>query len=159
LSKGQEIADRLKAINKEFIDVVQSFPDDRWQTKAIDEDRSVNVIAYHAALSHSGIAQMVKTIAEGGQLPSVTWEMIDQGNAEQAQQVAGATKAETVELLRSGGQEAAGIMRSLSDEQLAKTASTPAFGEQSWSAERVAETILLGHPQTHLASIKGSLEG
>ncbi|HEX5940441.1 MAG TPA: DinB family protein [Dehalococcoidia bacterium] len=156
MSKGQEIADRFEEINKEFISVVEGLPEDRWRSKAHDEDRPINVIAYHVASSHSQIAGMVKTIAEGGQLPPVTWEMIDQGNAAQAEQIAGAQKVETLDLLRTGGQEAVAVLRSLSDEQLAKTGSTPAFGEQPWTAEQIAERVLLGHPQTHLASIKGS---
>jgi DinB superfamily len=156
MGRGQELAERFEAINQDFISEVENYPDDRWHNKGHDENRAVNVIAYHVASSHSQIAQLVKMIADGGQLPPVTWDMIDQGNAEQARTIAGATKAETLELLRSGGQEVAATLRSLSDEQLARTGSTPAFGEQPWSAAQVAEAVLLGHPQTHLASIKAS---
>lgn len=156
MSKGEQLADRFEQINKEFISVVENYPDDRWQSKAFDEDRAVNVIAYHVATSHAQIAGMVKTIADGGQLPPVTWEMIDEGNAAQAVEIAGAAKDETLELLRDGGKEAAATLRSLSDGQLARTGSTPAFGEQPWTAEEIVERVLIGHPTTHLASIKGS---
>ena len=97
MSKGEQLADRFEQINNEFISVVENYPDDRWQSKAFDEDRPVNVIAHHVGLSHSQVATMVKTIAEGGQLPPVTWEMIDQGNAAQAAEIAGAEKHETLE--------------------------------------------------------------
>ncbi|MEX2236565.1 MAG: DinB family protein [Dehalococcoidia bacterium] len=155
MGKAQELADRFEQVNNEVIAAVESCPDDKWQDAASGEERQVNVVAHHIASSHGPIAGLVKAIAEGGELPALTGDMIDAGNAEHAKTAAGVSKSQTIELLRSGGREAADSLRGLSDEQLAKTGSMPLFGDQPWSAQDAIERVLIGHPQGHLGSIKG----
>ncbi|MEX2238563.1 MAG: hypothetical protein WEB00_13625 [Dehalococcoidia bacterium] len=82
-------------------------------------------------------------------------EMINEANAQHAKAAAGVSKFETLELLRSGGKTAADMLRSLDDEQLATTASLPAFGPRRVEATTVAEMVLIGHPKSHLESLKG----
>ena len=83
--------------------------------------------------------------------------MLDAGNAEHARQFAGCTKRETVDLLRGGGQAAASTVRGLSDEHLDNGAELPLMGGQRVSAGRIVEMGLIGHPTSHLESIRAAL--
>lgn len=156
MGKGQELAERFEKINNQFISTVEGYPDDKWQNTAEADGRQVNVVAHHVASSHSAIAGLVKAVASGGEVPQFTLDMINEGNAVHAAESTGVSKEETLELLRSGGQEAAQMLRGLTDDDLAKTASMPAFGDQPASAQMLAENILIHHPEGHLESIKGS---
>src|SRR5437762_7503426 len=96
------------------------------------------------------IANIAQAIGKGGPLPPMTREDIDRGNAEHAIKFAGCTQAETVELFRSSGEQAAGIVRSLSDTELDHSIEMALMGGQKVSAQHFIQMVLLGHLQEHL---------
>ena len=148
---GESLATQLESANNALIAAVEAMPDSQWQAACPDDGRSAGVVAHHVASSHQSIAGMVQAIASGQQLPPITMDMIHEGNAQHAKQFAHPDKAETVELLRSGGAAAAAMLRGLSDEQLARTGNV--IGNPM-SAQQVAEGILIGHPKMHLATVQ-----
>jgi DinB superfamily len=154
MGKSDELARKFEQANNAVIGAVEGMDDAAWQASCKDDPRSAGVVAHHVASSHQPVAGVAQAIATGQPLPPITGEMIDQGNAQHAQQFAGVGKAETLDLLRSGGKAAAETIRGLSDEQLANTAHfAPAGGVVS--AEQIIEMVLIGHPQGHLQSIVG----
>src|SRR5262249_9059140 len=128
--------------------------DAAWSAPCPNDGRSIGVVAHHVASSYPTISGLVAAVATGQPLPPITEEMIHQGNAAHAQQVAACTQAETVALLRGNAQAASALVRGLSDEQLANTA--PLFGQQV-SARQIAENILVGHPKGHLAAMAATV--
>jgi uncharacterized damage-inducible protein DinB len=152
--RAQALADRFEAANREIISTVEKCSDAEWRTKCAGETWSVGVVAHHVAESHAGIARIIQTIAAGQPLPSVTTEMIDQRNAQHAQQQANCTKQETLDLLRKNGASAATTVRGLCDEQLQRSGTLRAG---PMSAEQVVEGILIGHVKGHLASIRSAI--
>jgi hypothetical protein len=79
-------------------------------------------------------------------------ERLDAMNAEHARDFAECTKKETLELLRHGAALAAGAVRALSDEDLARTGRVMA-GAPAMSTEELATAGLLGHFDEHFGSI------
>ena len=154
-AQGEALAQQLEAVNNELIGTVEGLSDAQWRATCAPEGWPVGVTAHHLASSHEPVAGLVLAIATGQQLPPLTMAMIDQGNAQHAQQFANVGKPETVDLLRSAGAKAAGMVRGLSDEQLQQSA--PVLGGPPQTAQQVAENILIGHPRQHLASIRGAL--
>jgi hypothetical protein len=114
------------------------------------------VAAHHVAVSHPALSGLIQAIGNGQPLPPITAELRYQGNAQHAQQFAGCTKEETLELLRANGAAAAAAVRGLIDEQLERTGTVPVFGNTSVSAQQVIERVLIGHLGMHLPSMKAA---
>jgi len=99
---------------------------------------------------------MVQAVANGMPLPPITMDIVDGGNAEHAKQFANCTKAETLDLARKNSAGATSMLRSLSDEQLGKTATVAFMNNATVSAAQLAEMLVVGHVQGHLQSIKAT---
>ena len=153
--RAQALANRFDETNREIISTVEKCSDAQWRTKCAGENWSVGVVAHHVAGGHAGIARIVETLAAGQPLPPMTMEMLDQVNAQHAQEQANCTKQETLELLRKNGASAVATVRGLSDEQLQKSGTLMAG--RSMSVEQVIEGVLVGHVKGHLDSIRSAI--
>jgi hypothetical protein len=80
-------------------------------------------------------------------------EMLDEMNARHAKDFANCTRAETIELHRTGTAVAAATIRGLSDEELAKSG-TLLKGVPPMTAEQVSVSGLLNHIDDHFGSIR-----
>jgi len=149
---GESIATHFEQANADVIAAVEGMGDAQWRARSQNEQWPVGVVAHHVAVSHTGIADVVKAIAGGQQLPPFTQEMVDQGNAQHAREHASCTREETLALLRENGRTAEAV-RAIPDEGFARTA--PLLG-RDMSAQQAAEMILIGHPRSHLASIQAA---
>ena len=154
-TRAQALATRFEQANADVIRAVEPLSDAQWGAKTAEEGWTVGVVAHHIAQSHQGVAGLAEIVASGKPVPSITWDVIHQGNASHARDHAHCTKAETLALLRDNGAAAAKLVRGLSDQQLDRSASV--IGN-TMSAGQVVEHILIGHPQGHLASIKAALK-
>src|SRR5262249_40212036 len=130
---------------------------EQWGKTCTGERWSVGVTAHHVAASYGPITGFVQALANGQAMPPLTAEMLDAGNAEHARQFAHCTKEETVGLLQSGAKAAAAAVRGLSDEQLDRGAELTLMGGKRVSTAQLVELALIGHPTSHLASIRAAL--
>ncbi len=154
--RAEALAQRFEQANNDVIAAVAGCSDAQWKATTKEEGWSVGVTAHHIAVGHPGVFGLAQAIANGQPVPPITLDMINQGNAQHAQQFAGCTKQETLDMLRANGAAAAAGLRGLSDEQLDRSATLAVFGDSPVSAQQVVEMILIGHPQNHLASMKGA---
>lgn len=152
-SKGNALADQFQTANSEFMNLIEGLNDDQWERPCPGEQWPVGITAHHVAEDHGVLAGLINTIATGGKMPPIDAAALDAINADHAQRAVGAMRADTVALARSEGEKAAGLLRSLSDDQLAKTGALPAVGGEI-SAAQLAENILIGHIGMHLPSIR-----
>jgi hypothetical protein len=153
-SKGADLAIRFEAANDNFVRKLEALTPEQWTKPCVEVGWPVGVTAHHVAEGHATIAQLVGGVGTGAALPPITREMLDANNAEHAQRAAGVTRAETVQLARTNGAQAAQVLRGLSDAQLQATAQLPGpAGPQAMSAESIAENILIGHIGMHLSMI------
>jgi hypothetical protein len=157
--RAADLAAKLESANAAVIAAVESSSDDEWRAICPAEGWSVGVAARHIAVSHLPIMGLVEIVATGQQAPPITMDMFHASNARHAQEHAGCTRAEVLEILRRDGQAAADKLRGLSDEQLDRTASMAFAGGAEMSAVQLVEAILLGHPAQHLESIKAANAG
>jgi uncharacterized damage-inducible protein DinB len=153
----QVLAERLEQANRELIAAIERCSDSQWQARCADEGWSVGVAAHHLAVDHVLLAGLAQAVATGQAVPALTADMIDQYNAQHAQQHTVCTREETIALLETEGATAAGIVRSLSDAQLERSAVLPWEAGPPWSARRVIEEKLIGHVADHLANIRAAV--
>jgi uncharacterized damage-inducible protein DinB len=152
--RARALAERYEQANGDLIAEVERSSGGAWGKQCSNEGWSVAVTAHHVAIQTAPVAGIVHAIATGQPLPPITMEMIHQGNEEHAAQYANCTQAETAELLRTSGADAARMVRGLTDEQLDRSAELSLLGGASMSAQQFAENILIGHVEGHLASIR-----
>ncbi len=153
----EELAKRFEQTNDDVIAAVERCSDEQWRSTCAGEQWSSGVTAHHIGTAYVPIAEVIRALATGQPVPPLTAEMLDASNAEHARQFAGCTRAETVELLRRAGRQAADILRGLDDEQLENGAELPLLGGRRASAAEIVELGLIGHPTGHLESIRAAL--
>ena len=153
--RSQALAERFEQVTRQLAATIERCSDAQWKTKTTGEQWSIGVVAHHIAQSNEAVAGIVKLIATGQSVPPLTMEMIHQGNAEHARQFANVGKDETLALLRKTAAAAAGTVRGLSAEQLARTA--PVIGGAPMSAEQMVERVLIGHVVGHHDSIQAAV--
>ena len=152
--RARILAEQLEQANRDLIHTVEGLSDTQWRAKTPGDGRTVGVVAHHVAASHKSVAGLVGAIAHGQVVPTITMEMIHEGNATHATQHANCTKAETVALLRQNGAAAVATVRGLSETELDRTATFP-MG--TMTAAQVIERILTGHANDHHGTIRRAI--
>jgi hypothetical protein len=153
-ARGEQLAAQLEQANNDVIATIQGLSDEQWKAVTSEEGWSVGVLAHHIATSHEGISGLVQALGNGAPVPPITMDMINAGNAQHAQQFASVSKDETLDLLRTGGAKAVGVLRGLSDEQFDRSGQL--LGG-TVTCQQITENILINHPRSHLQSIKKAL--
>ena len=152
--RAADLAAKLESANAAVIAAFESCSDEQLGKTCESEGWPVTVAAHHVAMSHASIAGLAQLIANGQQVPPITMDMINAGNAQHAKEFANVSREETLALLRKEGQAAVELVRGLSDEQLDRTAPMAFAGGAEWSAADVIERVLIGHPTQHGESIR-----
>jgi uncharacterized protein (TIGR03083 family) len=153
-AQAEALAAKFEQENNALTAAIEGLSDAQWQALTAEEGWTVAATAHHIAGGHQAIAGLVQAHANGQGQP-VSFAALNEGNAQHAQQFKGASKAEVLALMRSGGAAAAEIVRGLSDEQLARTGQF-ADGMPPLTVQQMIELILIGHVQSHGASIKNA---
>jgi hypothetical protein len=159
VSQAAAVATQLEQINDEVIATVASCSDDDWRAWCEDEGRSVGMLAHHIAVGYRAEMEGMETVLRGQPLPPIYQdrETLNRWNAQYALEHSQCTKAETLELLRHNGAEMARFIRTLSAEDLQRSAPFPLAGEVTWSVQQWLEYVVIPHPQEHLQSIRAAL--
>lgn len=152
MGQSEELARKFEETNRQFIQAVERCSEDKWRSTPPGEQRSVGTIAHHVASSHMAIAGIAQSVGAGAPAPPITMEMIDQGNAQHASQNPNPSREETIGLLQRDGGKAAGVIRSMTDDQLAKTLTMPAADSPITTAQFI-EMVGIGHPAGHMQSL------
>ena len=155
--RATALATAFEHANDALIAVIEGCTDDQVQKVCEAVGWSVAVAAHHVAASHASLGGLVHLLANNLEMPAITMEMIDAGNAEHAKQFASVGREETVAELRTQGAAAAAAVRGLTDEQLDRSAPMAFAGGASWSTADIIERILIGHPLEHAESIKATI--
>lgn len=157
-TRTDERASQFEAVNAEIIAIVTDCGDEQWRLTAANDERTVGVVAYHAAETNGAFARIIQTLAAGGTYtPSVSMEEVHQLNAQQARDNAEVGRQETLDLLRANGDAILHALRNIDDDQLERTAGT--FGGHEMTINQVMEWVVIGHTAEHLESIRATLAG
>jgi hypothetical protein len=158
-ARSAALATRLEQANQEVIDVVAGAQDDKMADTCPAEGWTAAALGSHIGFSHVGIVEgLVKPVVEGRPLPPVTMSDFAEGNAKHALEHSAMPRDQVLTLLRDNGATAAAYVRSLSDDDLDRTATLPVMGDRPVTAEQVIEMILIGHPVAHGLSLRQGLE-
>lgn len=155
-AKSEALANQFEAKVQDATALIEKLSDADWKKATAGEKWTVAVVAHHVAGGHQGIADIIKAVASGHAMPNLTMEMLHDMNAKHAQDNANATKGDTLALHRTNAAAAATVVRGLSDDQLAKSA-TVLQGMPPMTVEQIITGILINHMDEHVGSIRKTL--
>jgi hypothetical protein len=97
---------------------------------------------------------LVKTLASGQAIDGVTGEIVDQINAQHAQEHADCSRGATLEILKRNSALVADGIRALSDEELDRAAPISLHSQAPLTTQYFIEEHPIGHSYHHLANIQ-----
>jgi DinB superfamily len=153
-AKSEALARQFERRVQDALATLARLSDADWAKVTEAEQWSVGVTAHHIAGVLEPISQMVTAVVAGHASPAAfRLDTVDAMNARHAKDYARCTKAETIELLQRGGAVAAGVIRSLSADQLARKGTVLADAPPM-TAEELITGGLLAHLDEHFGSIR-----
>jgi DinB superfamily len=152
-ARSEALAQQFEAKAQEAVAVLEKLSGADWKRVTEAEHWAVGVTAHHLASALEPVAGIVSTIVSGQSRGNFTRAMLDEMNARHAQEHAHCTKAETIALLKRGAAAAAGVVRGLSDDQLAKSG-TVFTDAPPMTVEQVITSGLITHIDAHFGSIR-----
>lgn len=155
-ARAQKLAQKFEQANQEVVATVEQMTDAEWKLPGADEGRTAGLTAHHIAVNYSALGGAVQSLT-AGQAPPITWEMLHDANAEHMRSHATCTQEETLAILRTDGEQAANMVRNLSDNDLDRAGVIPFLGEQPVTTAQFIEAALIGHIHAHLPDIQAAV--
>jgi hypothetical protein len=156
--RANALADRVEQGAHALADFASGLTDTEWHTRVPRDGRKVGVLVHHVASTFAMEIKLALTLAGGEAVKGVTRESIDDMNAQHARDYDGVTQSATLDLLRRTSAAAATIIRSLSDEELARAAPVSLYFDAPLTCQFVIEDHAVRHSHHHLARIRGALK-
>jgi hypothetical protein len=155
--RAEALAERIAQGHRELVAFVETLSESDWRTYCPNEDRSVGVVVHHVASMLPPELDLVKTLASGRPITDVTPELVDQINAEHAQEHADSSMEETLDLLRGNSALVVSGVQELTNAELDRAAPVSLH----WNAPLTAQYFIEGHPLAHayqhLTSIRAAV--
>ena len=122
--RSELLADRIEEAAADVAAFAEDLSETEWRApmSGNGEGRSVGVIVHHVASVYPIEIALARTIADGGDITDVTWDLLAELNANHAHHQAGVTKAAALELLRQNSRNAAAAVGAFTDEELDRAA-------------------------------------
>jgi|SRR5687767_3129052 len=156
-TRAEALAQRIEQGAATLAAYAEGLSDAQWTAVVPPDGRRAGVIIHHVASVYPIEVHLANEIAAGRPVTDVTWAAVAEMNAKHAQDNAGCSKQETIELLKKNSQAAAQAVRGLSDAQLDSAAAFSLNAGAPLTAQFVIEDHALRHAWHHLAKIKAAL--
>jgi hypothetical protein len=153
---AQEIANRIASFKDEVVAYVETLSTDDWGKICEWEQWPVGVTAYHLGDGHFAIYKLIKMIIDGKELPQLTMDQINAGSKQNAQAHLDCTKTDALDRLRQNGAAFVSFVAGLSDDDLARQGSMPAFGG-AVSVAQVIDYVVFQSGQEHFDSMQAAV--
>lgn len=155
--RAEQLLSDFEQAVEEFTKVVEAWPDDKWTTAHGDEGWTVAATAQHVSGQFPLEMEYLTAAAEGRDLPTYTWDDINEKNDTRAGRNTTASKAEVLDELRREGEIVTDFLRGLSDEQLDRTYPFALAGGAEVSTQQMIEGgLLIDHVRAHTKSIQAA---
>ena len=155
--RAEALAERIELGAKNMASFAEQLPESEWQKSVKGDGRSVGVVIHHVASSYPVEIHLAKMIASGEPITGVTMAVVDEMNAKHAKENSTVGKQETLNLLSKNSQEAANVVRELSDSELDNAETVSLNYDAPLTTQFFIEDHALRHSFHHLAKIKETL--
>lgn len=158
-TRAEALAARIEQGAAGLAAYVEKLSDSEWKRPIhVERDgRPLNVIVHHVASVYPVEIQLAQAVGSGKDMSEVTWDVVQNMNAEHAITNASVSKADALALLKKNSSEAANAVRSMTDQQLDTAAPFGLSFNAPVTAQFVLEDHAVRHSWHHLARIKETL--
>jgi hypothetical protein len=153
--RATALADDFAAANADATAFVRRCTDTQWKTVVPGEGWPVGVVLHHIAVGHGQGVRWLSAMRSGEGVTD-TAEGIDRENAAHAARMAAVGREETIALLEQNGADLRAALRSLSDEELDRSAPFGPAGGRALPTEALA-AVAARHTREHLAHARDAL--
>lgn len=151
------LADQFEQAIAEFASTIEAIPDDRWGVARGPEGWTLAATAQHVSGQFPLEMEYITAIAEGRALPAYSWDDINVRNDSRAAENAAVSKADVLRELPESAVSIAAYLRSLSDDQLDRTAELALAGGATVNTRALIEGgVLIDHVRSHMESIRAA---
>jgi hypothetical protein len=154
--RAEELAAEYETKHAAFVAFIETLTDEQWLTFVPNEERTVASLAHHVAWGYRVEMVPFHRMALGESPEPWTLRELEVVNAELGPEYAECDRHETLVLLNQTATETAALIRSLTDQQLARRG-TYIYEMGEDSVENLIQRILPGHIEMHSRSIRDSL--
>ena len=154
--RAKDISKRIGSFADEVITFVESLTGSDWNKVCDWEDWTVGVTARHVGAGHFAISKMAAMIVKGEDLPPLSMDQINAMSEKDSRKHADCTKAEALELLRKNSAELAAFASGLTDDELDRKGSMPAFGGEV-TTEQLLDFIIFQSAAQHFDSMRAAV--
>jgi hypothetical protein len=155
--RANALADRIEQGASALGAFAESLSDVEWQMIVPGEERTVGILVHHIASMYPVEIDLARELAVGKSITGVTWDAVDQMNAEHAQEHTEVDQQETIDLLRQNSKVAAERVRTFTDEELDKAATVSLNADAPLTAQFFIEDHALRHSFHHFAEMRALL--
>jgi hypothetical protein len=157
-TRSEALAGTFEQAVAEFAEAVESCSDAQWRALCGAEGWTVAATAQHVAGQFPLEREFVEEAANGGKGLTYTWDDINGKNDRRAAANTICNKDDVLALLRKDGAAMSAYVRSLSDEQLDRTAPLALADGAAVSTQQLIEGgVLIEHLKGHLQSIRSAM--
>jgi len=154
--RAKDISKRIGSFADEVITFVESLTGSDWNKICDWEDWTVGVTARHVGAGHFAISKMAAMIVKGEDLPPLSMDQINAMSEKDSRKHSDCTKAEALELLRKNSAELAAFASGLTDDELDRKGSMPAFGGEV-TTEQLLDFIIFQSAAQHFDSMRAAV--
>ena len=156
--RTEALAESLEEGARALTEFVNNLTDEQWQTPLPHDGRKVGVVVHHVAIVYPLEILFARSVAAGTP-DGIKMDAINQMNAGHAKQYDGITKHDALELLATNSAAAAAAIRSLTDDELDRSAPVPLYGNARVTCQFILEDHAVRHSSHHLARMKAAING
>ncbi|MCB0210901.1 MAG: DinB family protein [Anaerolineae bacterium] len=153
-TQANALAERIELGAGVLADLAENLSDAEWQTIVPSEQRTIGVLVHHVANMYPLEIDLVEQLASGKAIAGVTWDAVDQINAQHAEEHAMVNQQETIQLLRDNSKTAADRVRKLTNAELNNAETVSLYADAPLTAQFFIEDHALRHSFHHLANIR-----
>ena len=154
--RTEALAEALEEGARALMEFVNDLTDEQWQTPLPHDGRKVGVVVHHVAIVYPLEILFARSVASGTP-DGITMDAVNLMNAGHAKQYDGITKHDALELLATNSAAAAAAIRSLTDEELDRSAPVPLYGNARVTCQFILEDHAVRHSSHHLARMKAAM--
>jgi len=154
--RAKDIADKIKVFSEEVIAFVENLNEVQWTKVCEWEEWPVGATVYHLGAGHLAISNLAKMIIKGEDLPPLSMDQINAMSKKQAQDHVDCTKTDALKVLRENGAAMVAFTAGLSDDELDRKGSMPAF-QGEVTTEQLIRFVIFDSAAQHFESIKAAV--
>jgi len=154
--RAKDLSERILSFRDDVIAYVNDLSGQEWNAECDAEEWTAGVTARHIGAGHFRIFELAGMIVEGRELPPLTIDQINEMSEKDSRAHADCTKDEALEALHKNGAELAAFVAGLSDAELDRKGSMPAFGGEA-TVTQVIEFVIFQSAQEHFDSMKAAV--